>query len=340
MRLNRLGKLVLLALIVITSCQKDNEVKNGTELKRITLKSSPDKVQDYCINETLDLKGTVISLTLDDGTLIRDIPFEDFEKEGITCDPKQGASLEPGDNEISLSHPESYLTIRLNVVSGVFDIDGNLYTIIRFGDQVWMAEDLKTETYNDSEKIPLVSEDDEWITNTSGACCRIARGAYCNTDTSYVIEWNGIYYNWHAVNSGKLSPQGWHVASDTDWEELENYLADNGYNYDGSNGGGREKIAKSMAALGVIWSSTVYGSVGSSAPVPNNSSGFSGVLLNRRDSTYYTPCHERYFDRSYWWTSSEEESLACYRGLVYNSTGVERGFGKKWYGMSVRCVKD
>jgi len=31
-------------------------------------------------------------------------------------------------------------------------------------------------------------------------------------------------YNWYAVNTGKLAPQGWHVPTENEWITLENFL--------------------------------------------------------------------------------------------------------------------
>lgn len=46
----------------------------------------------------------------------------------------------------------------------------------------------------------------------------------------------GVLYNWRAAQDA--CPDGWHLPSDEEWEQLTVYLGDNGYNYDGSTGGG------------------------------------------------------------------------------------------------------
>src|SRR6056297_3651224 len=53
----------------------------------------------------------------------------------------------------------------------VTDIDGNVYSTVQIGDQVWMAENLKTTTYNDGTSIDLVTDDTDWENNTTGAYC-------------------------------------------------------------------------------------------------------------------------------------------------------------------------
>ena len=44
----------------------------------------------------------------------------------------------------------------------------------------------------------------------------------------------------------EFAPEGWHVPTDEEWTTFENYLIDNGYNYDGESTG--NKIAKAIAS--------------------------------------------------------------------------------------------
>ncbi len=55
--------------------------------------------------------------------------------------------------------------------------------------------------------------------------------AVYSTDTLEQKKW-GALYNWYAVNTGKLAPEGWRVPSEADGVVLNTYLAANGYNYD------------------------------------------------------------------------------------------------------------
>ena len=97
----------------------------------------------------------------------------------------------------------------------VTDIDGNVYSTVQIGDQVWMAENLKTTTYNNGTSIALVTDNTDWENNTAGAFCW-----YDNDQAAYADTY-GALYNWHAVNSGNLCPDGWHVATDAEWKTLE-----------------------------------------------------------------------------------------------------------------------
>jgi hypothetical protein len=53
----------------------------------------------------------------------------------------------------------------------VTDVDGNTYTTVQIGGQVWMAENLRTTHYKDGTNIPNISEAPMWINVGEGAYC-------------------------------------------------------------------------------------------------------------------------------------------------------------------------
>jgi uncharacterized protein (TIGR02145 family) len=101
--------------------------------------------------------------------------------------------------------------------SVVADIDGNLYTTITIGTQTWMKQDLKTTRLNDGTPIPNVTDVETWIWLTTPGYC------WYNNDNAHSATY-GALYNWYAVNTGKLAPKGWHVATDAEWTTLSNFL--------------------------------------------------------------------------------------------------------------------
>ena len=97
----------------------------------------------------------------------------------------------------------------------MFDIDGNEYNVIRIGDLHWTVENLKTTKYNDGTDIKLITDNEEWEhagKNNIPAYCY-----YCN-DLSNKQKY-GALYNYHAVSTGKLIPEGWRIPVDEDWNE-------------------------------------------------------------------------------------------------------------------------
>ena len=132
-----------------------------------------------------------------------------------------------------------------------------------------------------------------------------------------------------------VCPAGWHLPSHDEWTQLENYLADNGFNYDSTIGGGRDKIAKSMAATTLWNTSSNTGAIGNNL-LTNNSSGFSGLPGGYR---YYVGTFSTIGYTGYWWSSSEYSKVA-FRYLNYNYARVYSNISIKGSGFNVRCLRD
>ena len=99
---------------------------------------------------------------------------------------------------------------------GIRDIDGNAYSAVTIGTQVWMVQNLKTTKYNDGTSIPLVTDPTAWTLGTDEYC-------WYNNNAKNKTPY-GALYSWYAVNTGKLAPAGWHVATDAEWAVLVAYL--------------------------------------------------------------------------------------------------------------------
>ena len=100
----------------------------------------------------------------------------------------------------------------------LIDIEGNKYKTVRIGNQIWMAQNLKTTRFNDNSGIPLFTDSIKWgKLITPGYCW------YMNNELLYKNPY-GALYNWYTVNTGKLCPSGWHVPTYEEWAILSNYL--------------------------------------------------------------------------------------------------------------------
>jgi uncharacterized protein (TIGR02145 family)/uncharacterized repeat protein (TIGR02543 family) len=213
------------------------------------------------------------------------------------------------------------------------DVEGNVYTEVRIGNQVWMVENLKTTKFNDGSAIPKITDDYTWGTlKTPGFCF------YQNTTNSDTINLLGPLYNWYAVNTGKLTPAGWHVPSQDEWGVLQNFLIANGYNYDGSITG--NKIAQSLASKQNWLSSTTEGSPGFNMSL-NNRSNFNAVPAPGRDDAggFGDPIGMY----GNWWTSTAgvEEETAIFRAFYFAAIGFSGGGGNSAScGYSVRLIRD
>jgi uncharacterized protein (TIGR02145 family) len=245
----------------------------------------------------------------------------------------------------------------------IIDIDGNVYHTVKIGNQVWTVENLRTTKYNDGSIIRFEGEeeysvDEEYETKFLGiftakkvrqikktrnistinndCWSKLTEGAICwygNNSTNK--DKYGILYNWYAVNTGKLAPKDWHVPTDTEWSELENYLIANGYNWNGTKEG--NKIAKSMAANTDWKSDSGSGAIGNDLS-KNNRCGFSALPVGYRSGNGSFYCQS---DGATWWSATEGDvSIAWGRCLLYGYGFLDRYNYNKGCGFSVRLLRD
>ena len=91
--------------------------------------------------------------------------------------------------------------------------NGYTYKTVKIGNQWWLAENLRTTRYNNRTNIPNVTAFSEWENLTTGAYC-------VYYDDNQYAEKYGYLYNYYAVETGKLAPEGWRIPTTKDWEEL------------------------------------------------------------------------------------------------------------------------
>lgn len=194
----------------------------------------------------------------------------------------------------------------------VTDKDGNVYHTVTIGTQVWMVENLKTTKYNDGTDIPLVKDSATWA--------NLATPGYCwlyNDQLTY-INTTGALYNWYAVNTGKLSPIGWHVPSDSDYIVLTKYL------------GGESIAGGKLKETGTTnWKTPNTGA--------DNTSGFTALPGGYRNE------HGFYgigVNGSWWTTTPVGTDNAMYLYLENTNAEAQRLNYKKMHGFSVRCIKN
>ena len=194
----------------------------------------------------------------------------------------------------------------------VTDIDGNVYHALKIGTQTWMAEDLKTTKFNDGTAIPLVTDKAAWANlSTPGYC-------WDNNDSTTYNTY-GALYNWYAVNTGKLAPIGWHVASDAEWTTLTTFLGED-------VAGGKLKETGTLHLTSPNAGAT-------------NETGFTALPGGDRGNNDGT------FDAigigCFWWTSTPQNDVSSYfRSVGCNGSGVGRSGSPLLNGLYVRCVKD
>jgi len=192
------------------------------------------------------------------------------------------------------------------------DGDGNVYTSVTIGTQIWMKENLKTTKYNDGTSIPIVTDNTSWSNLTSPGYCW-----YENDEATYKNMYGGLY-NWYTINTGKLCPKSWHIPSNAEWITLTTYL------------GGESVAGGKLKETGTVhWSSPNAGAT--------NETGFTAL-----------PGGSRYgiglfgsIAIGWWWSATEDNTTdaLCWAMDYSNSLCAESIIYKKC-GYSVRCIKD
>ena len=143
------------------------------------------------------------------------------------------------------------------------DIDGNTYNWIGIGEQAWMTENLKVTHYADGTAIPFVGSNSAW--DDVGSDDK----AYCwYEDLSSNKDIYGGLYSWAAAMNGTgpsddpyptnlqgACPDGWHLPTDQEWKNLEQFLGMSlqDANLDGVRGTGEGgKLRKAVPSIGSV----------------------------------------------------------------------------------------
>jgi uncharacterized protein (TIGR02145 family) len=196
----------------------------------------------------------------------------------------------------------------------ITDIDGNAYYTITIGLQVWMMGNLKTTHYQDGSSLSNITDSVQWYSLSTGAYC------YSQNDSVTLVKTYGRLYNWYAVtDSRNICPVGWHVPTDKEWIVLIAYLSGD------SIAGGKMKEPGTAH-----WKSPNSGATNESGflALPGGARGYLSTFLN---VGYY----------GFFWSSTEVSTVYAY-GYSLSSDNIlcSRSNNYKYYGLSVRCVKD
>ena len=138
--------------------------------------------------------------------------------------------------------------------------------------------------------------------------------SYCYNDKAANCSKYGRLYTWAGATTA--CPSGWHLPSQTEWETL--FTAVGGSSIAG-------KVLKSSSG----WSGGGNGT---------DAFGFSALLAGDRD---YNGRYLSEGGNAYFWSSTEYNSFnAYYMYLYYDYDGADLYGSVKYYGFSVRCLKD
>lgn len=194
------------------------------------------------------------------------------------------------------------------LTNAIQDYDGNWYDAVIIGEQVWLGSDLRT-THSPSGQVIETSE--------TGYSVRYKFDVLMNGDTPTNNNPSGVR---------GISPNGWHIPSNNEWEQLINYLKTiQDYIYGDNN----DNIAKSLAAT------SIWGHSDSENAVGND------LSLNNRTlmSIYPLSSGNNYFQH-YYTCSLYTQTRPYIRVIESSKAVVSTSTMEKTGNCCVRCVCD
>ena len=206
----------------------------------------------------------------------------------------------------------------------LIDIDNNAYKTVKIGSQVWMAENLAVTRYKNGDSIPNVIEyntgDPNWRFTTAGAWCDY------NNDSALGKIYGHLYNYYAAVDPRSVAPEGWHVATQADWDTLFAFV-----------GTGNGDAGNYLKEEGLEhWDSTVVS--------VTNPWGWSGRGGGMRSSAFFDLKTYHYI-----WRLPEVPIDPIVNDVPYpiligmHADGASMRFencDQPWQGSGIRCVKD
>ncbi len=179
------------------------------------------------------------------------------------------------------------------------------YQKIKIGNQIWMANNLNLEVFQNGDTIFHAKSEKEWEEagkNKQAAWC------YYQNDSLYGAKF-GKLYNWFAVNDPRgLSPKGWHIPTILDFEILTDYFKT------GNLQGGKTKLStRKRDKMKVLF--------GTPGNYRENNGKFSEDM------------------QAFWWTADIDKQSKKRAAWAIDINRVGGGFYME-IGFSVRCIKD
>jgi uncharacterized protein (TIGR02145 family) len=211
----------------------------------------------------------------------------------------------------------------LRIITPVADIEGNIYKTTQIGNQVWMAENLRTTKYNNNTLIPNEPDSLRWMALTTPGYIW-----YRNSAANKPL---GGLYNWFTVATGNLCPQGWHVPTNPEFQSMEVVA---GVPVDSvALWGWRGKgIGTKLKATSGFTVNTGTDVIGFSAVGSGYRSWSNSEFRGKNEIAYY-------------WTSTDDAinakpTVAYYRRLDGTTHYIFKATTDKKSGKSIRCIKN
>ena len=244
----------------------------------------------------------------------------------------------------------------------VNDYDGNAYKTVSIGNQCWLKENIKAESFSDGTKMSVGVN----IAFQSFVEYYSGYESHSLTESSYATnprKYTDNLYNWcAAVNKSSSSannpsgiqgicPIGWHIPSQQEWVQLVNYVSsNNNYRCDL----GTVSIGKALASNDDWGYSETICSIGNDLQL-NNATHFTARPVGYVDWDSTSHYDNQYQKITYkhsrckgqggvarFWTSTESNTHTAYVMELTGSSAyvTTTSAYAKYTGAAVRCLRD
>lgn len=209
-----------------------------------------------------------------------------------------------------------------NIGCGDVAYEGHTYSTVVIGDQCWFAENCRYLPEVSPNASTSFDDPVYYVFGYDGHDVDEAKAT-----ENYNLH--GALYNWQAVQSSNVCPNGWHVSSDEDWQVLEITLGMDPSVADSEGWRGTDQGVQMKSTSG--WNNDGNG---------NNTSG-----LNVQPGGWRYAYGGFYHlgDDAVFWTTSlafSSDNYAWYRAMFHDQLGVQRENPLINSGFSARCVRD
>ncbi|MBS9524000.1 fibrobacter succinogenes major paralogous domain-containing protein [Litoribacter alkaliphilus] len=237
-----------------------------------------------------------------------------------------------------------------NLTNVVYDADGNRYRTVQVGNQVWMAENLRTSSYCNGDPIRREANPENWDDVEEGLW------TYYDDNEAYGPIYGKLYNGYAATDERNICPCDWRVPTKEDFEELAQLLdqdytgpdrmKDTGFeHWKSPNTGATNETGMTMRGGGMLLRQTPQRDREENRwhyPFPLRV-GYNWLHLV---GSWWTQTEGEF---RFWWYASQPEppgyrfNTLYVMDLRFNSVGyVNPGVhdGYKTEGMSIRCINE
>jgi uncharacterized protein (TIGR02145 family) len=196
----------------------------------------------------------------------------------------------------------------------VTDLEGHIYNTVQIGDQCWLKENLNMGTIinheNDQTNNGII---EKYCYSDNADNCAIYGGLYLWDE---MMQYQPSDYANPGTTRG-VCPSGWHIPTYIEWQNLLDYIGDNG-------------------TEGILLKETGTSHWNSNTDA-TNLSGFTALPGGGYNvSNYFYGIH----NIGYWWSSTEMSTKNAWQLYMWDGDDVTVNDWGKHGGRPVRCVKD